>query len=62
MQVQLGQSATNCFAYSICCHNVLLVVCSNKWATELDELSGDDREWLLRNQVYVHVDQPLWQA
>ena len=60
--VQLGQSSTNCFAYAISCHGVLLVVCSNKWRAELQELSDEDREWLERNQVYVHVTEPLWLA
>jgi hypothetical protein len=59
--VQLGQSSTNCFAYAICVHQCLLVVASNKWSAELQELSEEDQAWLQKNQVYVHVQEPLWE-
>jgi hypothetical protein len=58
--VCMGQSSTNCYAYTVSCHQVLMVVCSNKWSAELEELSREDREWLQQNQVYVHVSEPLW--
>ncbi len=58
--VQLGQSSTNCFAYTISVHQCLLVVASNKWAAELEDLSEADRAWLQANQAYVHVTEPLW--
>ena len=59
--VQLGQSSTNCFAYAICVHQCLLVVASNKWAKELADMPQEDRDWLIKNQVYVDVQEPLWQ-
>ena len=58
--VQMAASNTNCFGYSVCLHGVLLVVCSNKWTKELEELAAEDRAWLELNSVYVQVREPLW--
>jgi len=58
--VQMAASNTNCFGYSVCLHGVLLIVCSNKWAKELEELAAEDRAWLELNSVYVQVREPLW--
>jgi len=58
--IQMAASATNCFGYSVCVHQVLLIVCSNKWRLELESLPRADAEWLERNSVYVHVSTPMW--
>ena len=60
--VQLGQSSTNCFAYTLCVHQCLLVVASNKWAAELAELSEADRAWLQANQAYGPGTTPSWRS
>ena len=60
--VQMASSATNCFGYSVCVHRVLLIVCSNKWKVELDELPRADADWLERNSVYVAVIAPMWNS
>ena len=59
--VQMAQSSTNCHSYAVNVHQVLLMVCSNRWQKELDELCPEDRGWLEQNQIYVQVTEPLWE-
>jgi hypothetical protein len=60
--VQMGNSRTNCHGYSVWVHGVKLIVASNSWHLELQEVSDGDRRWLEENSVYVLVTQPLWEA
>ena len=62
VEVQLGCSTTNCFAYTICLYQVRLVLCSNVWTEQLSELLPDDAAWLSQNIYHVAVQEPLWQA
>ena len=39
-----------------------MVVSSNKWYEELENMEEADREWLCANAVVVHVTEPLWKA
>ena len=57
---RLCSSKTNCHAYDVWAHRVKFVITSNRWMKELRELPREDRDWLLQNSVYVHVDRPLW--
>ena len=60
--VTLGQSSTNCHAYSCWLHRVRMVVCSNNWTRLLAEMSVEDQEWLNTNSFYHSVNEPLWVA
>ena len=58
--IQLGTSATNAFSYKVWVHQKLMVVSSNTWFEELEELAEGDRDWLCSNSVVVQVNEPLW--
>ncbi len=58
--VTLSQSATNCHAFRMWPHRTKMVVCSNRWWSELDDVNWADRSWLVQNSEYVWVDTPLW--
>ena len=58
--VQLGASATNAFSYKVWVHQKKIVVSSNTWFEELEELVPGDRDWLNANSVVVSVQSPLW--
>jgi len=58
--LSLGTSQTQCHAYRVCVHGVLLVVTSNVWQEELHDLSAGDQEWLRENSYVVQVTEPLW--
>ena len=61
-EVQLGCSATNCYAYEVYVHKVMLVLCSNEWRGRLTEISEDDRAWLHANSHFFFADSPLWEG
>ena len=46
--------------YKVWVNEALFVIATNRWASALEELVVEDREWLQANQVHVHVTQPLW--
>ena len=58
--VNMSQSTTNCHAYSVWVHGVHMIVCTNKWTSELLKLPAEDAIWLQQNSVHVLVDSPLW--
>ena len=58
--VNLGSSPTNQHLYDVWVHRVMLVVASNRWAFELQDLRHEDANWLQANSVYVRVSRPLW--
>ena len=60
--VTLGQSSTNCHAYSCWLHRVRMVVCCNNWTRLLNERCAEDQEWLNTNSIYSSVTEPLWVA
>ena len=60
VEVSLGNSATNCYAYTRWLHQKLLVVSTNRWFFELDNLPAVDTAWLKANSVVIHVKTPLW--
>lgn len=54
----LGQSKTNCLAYSVWLHGVALIVCTNKWLDDVTE--WEDLGWLERNCVVQEVKDYLF--
>ena len=60
--IQLGASATNACSYKVWVHQKLIVVSTNTWDEELEEMTKADRDWLYSNSVVVRVNGPLWQA
>ena len=59
--VRMGTSRTNCNSYEVYLHNVMLIVCSNKWAEQLELLAPSDRDWIESNQIYYFCgDQPMF--
>ena len=59
-ELSLGNSSTNCYAYTRWLHQKLLVVSTNRWFTELEELPSVDASWLTQNALVIHVTAPLW--
>ena len=60
--VQLGSSTTNCHSYKVMLGRVPLIICSNSWLEQTEQLTEADREWITANQVLVTVDAPVWKA
>ena len=58
--VQLGASATNAFSYKVWVHQKMIVVSTNTWFEELEEMAPGDRDWLCTNSVVISVQSPLW--
>ena len=58
--VQLGASATNAFSYKVWVHQKMIVVSTNTWFEELEEMTPGDRDWLIYNSVVVSVNSPMW--
>ena len=58
--VQIGNSPTNCFLHQFFLHGVKMVIGSNTWTRELEQLAEhDDKEWIKQNSVHVIVDKRL---
>ena len=54
--VKLGCSTTNCHAYDVFVSGIMLVICSNTWAEDVEALEKKgDREWIYDNQVYYNT-------
>jgi len=58
--VQMARSSTNCHSYQVWAWRIKMVVCSNRWSYELDQLPHVDPSWLIENSVHVKVTEPLW--
>ena len=58
--LSMGNSATNCHAYTRWLHQKLLVVSTNRWNVELEQLKSVDVEWLKANAVVIQIHAPLW--
>ena len=56
--VKLGQSCTNCHAYDVCVSGIMLIICSNTWAEDVENLRKEgDRDWIYENQVYYNTGE-----
>ena len=58
--VLCGSSGTNIYAYMVWLHRVNLIVASNSWMDEIQQLPVTDAQWLTENSVYIAVKGPLW--
>ena len=58
--VELGSTQSNMYTYFVYVCKKKLIVSSNKWAEQLQELSESDRSWLEANQIYISVTEPLF--
>lgn len=58
--ISLGHSSTGIYIYRVWLWGVALIVTSNLWEAELEEVSSLDREWLEGNSVVIRCTQPLY--
>lgn len=60
--VKLGQSSTNCHAYDVFVSGIMMIICSNTWCSDVDNMpKAGDRKWIRDNQVYYDTgDEPLF--
>ena len=59
--VQLGQSATGSFEYSVWLNDSVSVIATNRWRRDLyTSLQPEDVDWIQANSVLVEVLEPLW--
>ena len=59
--LDLGHSPTGVNVYRVFLNDAVLVIGSNIWSEELQNLrSASDREWILSNQVHLLVKEPMW--
>ncbi len=58
--LNMGNSKTNAYAYSVWLHAKLFVVCTNRWELELETLSAPDADWLQDNSLVIRIDSPLY--
>ena len=58
--ISMGNSATNCHAYTRWLHQKLLVVSTNRWHINLAQLPSVDADWLKANAVTIQIVLPLW--
>ena len=58
--VELGSTQSNMFTYFVYVHKKKLIVSTNKWAEQLEQLPETDRRWLEDNQILIEVTEPLF--
>ena len=58
--VDVSCSATNMWSKKKCVWRVPMICCTNLWSSLLSTLPKADADWVIANQMYVHVDAPLW--
>ena len=59
--VDLGNSTTGCYTYSVWVWRLKMVVCSNRWSRQLEALAPDDKAWIEANSVHIPVTTQLWE-
>ena len=61
--VKLGMSTTNCHAYDAFTSGTRMIICSNTWAEDVEEIKKTgERQWIKENQIYYNTgSQPLFQ-
>ena len=57
--VDVSCSATTLWAKKKCLWRVPMICCNNRWRSLLDSMTKYDADWVISNQVYVHVDAPF---
>ena len=59
--VDLGHSPTGRDVYRVFLNEAVLVVCSNGWSAQCEQLQlDDDKEWLQKNSVLVIIHGPMY--
>ena len=58
--VQMGQSATSIFCYTVVLYQVRMVVSSNRWELMLSTLNKADHDWIVENSYFVKVTETLF--
>ena len=58
--VAMGTSRTNCHSYNVLMWRKMMIVCSNKWMRQVNELCADDQAWIHRNTVYLQVTENMF--
>ncbi len=58
--LELASSNTNCYSYKVWVYGAMMIVTSNTWSAELQELSIEDASWLRSNSVHVYCTQKLY--
>ena len=53
--VSMGNSVTNCHAYTVMVSGTKMVVCSNAWTSLLNKETDEDKAWLIHNSVHLNV-------
>ncbi len=62
LRLGMAGSATHVHAYRVWVHATKMIICSNKWASQLKEVEEEDRKWIQENSLYFHVTTPMWEA
>ena len=58
--LDLGCSTTNCHKYQVFVSGIMMIVCSNTWSSQVEQLEhSGDAGWLHSNSVVVHVREKL---
>ena len=58
--VDVSCSATNLWAQKKCFWRVPMILCTNLWYSNLAGMSASATDWIKENQMYYHVQAPLW--
>ena len=53
---------TSCHSYSVWLWRVKLVVATNVWAVDQQEMSECDKDWLEKNAYVVNVTEPMYEC
>ena len=58
--VDVGHSPTGRDVYWVFLNDAALVISSNKWSEQLNQIPAGDRDWIEKNQVMVVVTAPMY--
>ena len=58
--VNLGDTQSARFAYTVDLRGIKMVCCSNNWEQKVAKLSQADQDYIHLNCFYHYCDQPLW--
>ena len=59
-EVAMSSSATNMYSYAVWVYGCILIVTSNHWAQDLEDLSEEDAGWLRGNSIVVFCSERLY--
>ena len=58
--VNLGDTQSARFAYTVDLWGIKMVCCSNNWVAKVEKMSQADQDYIHLNCFYHYCDQPLW--